>query len=120
MNKSQQKLTQEQKAQLFPYFAYLFFSQKYGSFTDEAKAAASKLSDDEWLQLAQSFAEQMQGAESGQTTQMAAKGAKLKELSKYKKGGKKKCACGCDIVLKKEGGKIVEGCSCNCKGGKIK
>lgn len=78
--------------------------------------------------------------------QYAKKGAKLKKLkdqSAIKKANKeitkaisnpvitqgksgmktkkRKCACGCDLVLSKEkGGKITEKCACNCKGGKMK
>lgn len=37
-----------------------------------------------------------------------------------KKGGKKKCTCGCDLVLTKAiGGKMVDTCACKC-GGKVK
>ena len=48
---------------------------------------------------------------------MAKKGAKLKKLQEFKKGAKmgkkKKCACGCDLVSKKEsGGAIVDTCAC--------
>lgn len=44
-----------------------------------------------------------------------AKGAKL-----VKKGGKKKCSCGCEMVLSKAaGGKVIETCACKC-GGKMK
>lgn len=48
-------------------------------------------------------------------TQYAAKGAKIKMLKKKTS----KCSCGCDIVTKKVGGKILSACSCKC-GGKIK
>lgn len=53
----------------------------------------------------------------------------LKKESKpspmLEKGGpikkKRKCGCGCDLILTKEkGGKLTETCSCNCKGGKMK
>lgn len=48
---------------------------------------------------------------------MAKKGAKLKKLQEFKKGAKmgkkKKCACGCDLVSKKEsGGAIIDTCAC--------
>ena len=48
---------------------------------------------------------------------MAKKGAKLKKLQEFKKGAKmgkkKKCACGCDLISKKEfGGTIVDTCTC--------
>lgn len=48
---------------------------------------------------------------------MAKKGAKLKKLKEFKKGAKmgkkKKCACGCDLISKKEfGGTIVDTCTC--------
>lgn len=51
---------------------------------------------------------------------MAKKGAKLKKLQEFKKGAKmgkkKKCACGCDLVTKKEkGGNLVQSCACGCK-----
>ncbi len=45
-------------------------------------------------------------------------GGKLDYLQSLKKGGKmkKKCACGCDLVMKKEkGGKLIESCACGCK-----
>jgi hypothetical protein len=52
------------------------------------------------------------------------------EIPSVKKGGKtkykkvpvkKKCSCGCDLVLTKStGGKLMETCACKCKGGKIK
>jgi len=36
------------------------------------------------------------------------------------KGGKKKCSCGCDMILSKAaGGKVIETCACKC-GGKMK
>ena len=47
-----------------------------------------------------------------------------KTTPQLKKGStvkKRKCSCGCNLVLTKgEGGKITEKCACNCKGGKIK
>lgn len=27
----------------------------------------------------------------------------------------KKCSCGCNLVIKREGGKLVERCACGCK-----
>ena len=49
------------------------------------------------------------------------KGGKLQYLASLKKGGKmkKKCACGCDLIMAKgEGGKLTSTCACKC-GGKI-
>ena len=43
--------------------------------------------------------------------ELARKGAKLKKLSKTTK----KCKCGCNMVMKKEGGKLVQVCGCGCK-----
>ena len=54
----------------------------------------------------------------GEGVQMEKLGGKLNYLESLKKGGKmkKKCACGCDMVMKKEkGGKLVESCACGCK-----
>ncbi len=52
-------------------------------------------------------------------TALAKKGMKLKKLQKYQtKSTGKKCKCGCDIVLKRAGGKMVEVCACGCKNSK--
>lgn len=121
------------KKELFPFFAYLYSQQldpdKYGQVSsmdewiktiqsseeDIAKItqAAEELSDEDWDSIDQQYAEQVQD----QSTQFAAKGAKLKKL----KTTPKKCKCGCDMVtVKEKGGKISSKCSCNCKGGSIK
>lgn len=121
------------KKELFPFFAYLYSQQldpdKYGQVSsmdewiktiqsseeDIAKItqAAEELSDEDWDGIDQQYSEQVQD----QSTQFAAKGAKLKKL----KTTPKKCKCGCDMVtVKEKGGKISSKCSCNCKGGSIK
>lgn len=74
--------------------------------------------------------------------ELAAKGAKLKKLKEVDKAisnptltakngtemkkklapkdAKKKCSCGCNLILSKaEGGKVIETCACKC-GGKMK
>lgn len=121
------------KKELFPFFAYLYSQQldpdKYGQVSsmdewiktiqsseeDIAKItqAAEELSDEDWDSIDQQYTEQVQD----QSTQFAAKGAKLKKL----KTTPKKCKCGCDMItVKEKGGKISSKCSCNCKGGSIK
>lgn len=116
------------KEELFPYFAYLYSQQldpeKYGQADsieewtnliqsneediNAITAAAEEMSDEEWAQLEEQYIAETQSA----SAQFAAKGAKLKKL----KGGgkKKKCSCGCDIISRKVGGKIVDRCSCGC------
>lgn len=56
-------------------------------------------------------------SENPKMVEMAKKGAKLKQLKKYKKGNPiKKCSCGCDMITSKEaGGKLVSKCACGCK-----
>lgn len=56
-------------------------------------------------------------SENPNMVEMAKKGAKLKQLKKYKKGNPiKKCSCGCDMITSKEaGGKLVSKCACGCK-----
>lgn len=131
-------MTDERKQELFPYFAFMYSQQlnpeKYGnskSIDEWAElvqnnpediqtitAAASKLSDEDWNSLDQEYTNQQNSASENQT-QYAKKGAKLKKLQEYKHGGKK-CKCGCDLVMvKEEGGKISNVCSCKC-GGKMK
>jgi hypothetical protein len=121
------------KEELFPYFAYLYSQQldpeKYGQAAsieewtnliqsneediNAIAAAAEEMSDEEWAQLEEQYIAETQSA----SAQFAAKGAKLKKL---KSGGKKKkCACGCDIISRKVGGKIVERCSCGCDTKKV-
>lgn len=67
--------------------------------------------------------------EQEQSASMYKKGGKLEYLKLLKKGGKmnkKKCACGCDLVISKgDGGKLTSTCACKCggkleKGGKLK
>lgn len=117
------------KEELFPYFAYLYSQQldpeKYGQADsieewtnliqsneediNAITAAAEEMSDEEWAQLEEQYIAETQSV----SAQFAAKGAKLKKL----KGGgkKKKCSCGCDIISRKVGGKIVDRCSCGCE-----
>jgi hypothetical protein len=122
------------KQELFPYFAYIYSQQmdpeKYGNTSsieewtsliqsneddiNAISAAADNLSDDDWNKLDEQYTAQTQQA----TAQFAAKGAKLKKLKAKPKS--KKCACGCDILSRKVGGKMEERCACNCGGGKVK
>lgn len=54
---------------------------------------------------------------------LAEKGKKLDHLKKLQstKKHKKKCKCGCEMVIeKKSGGKLIETCACHCGGGKVK
>ena len=54
----------------------------------------------------------MESTQTPEQVEMAKKGAKLKQLKNKKN---RMCKCGCKLLLKKEGGKIVEKCSCGCK-----
>lgn len=131
-------MTDERKQELFPYFAFMYSQQmnpeKYGNSqsidewaelvqnnpedVQKITDAATQLSDEDWDNLDKEYSNQQTEA-SNQQTQFAKKGAKLKKLQEYKKGGKK-CSCGCDLVMVKEkGGKISNVCSCKC-GGKMK
>ena len=126
-------MTEEKKKQLFPYFAYLYSQQlnpeKYGNTEsieewtsliqespediEEITSAASSLSDDDWAEIETQYNEE----QSSDEVEMAKKGAKLKKLQEFKKGAKmgkkKKCACGCDLITKKEkGGTLVDECTC--------
>lgn len=101
---------------------------------DAAVAAAEQLSDEEWKDIQTQY---LQINTENEIIE-AAKGAKLEqlrasktpsltiisELLHQKQGGKmksrKKCACGCELILgKAEGGKIIKTCACKC-GGKVK
>lgn len=127
-------MTDEQKQELFPYFAYTYSKQtnpeKYGNISfkqwyseiqnnqdpdlniDEIKEYASQLPEEEWDNLGQMYEQEQSQSE----LQFAAKGAKLKML----KNKTKKCSCGCDMItVKGEGGKLISSCSCKC-GGKLK
>ena len=122
----------DKKKQLFPFFAYIYSQQidpeKYGkveSYEEWSKVldenpndmeritnAAAELSDEEWSALEQQFAQASE-------VQKAENGAKLDNLRKLKKGGKvqtkKKCSCGCDLIMTKgEGGKMTSRCACGC------
>ncbi len=130
-------MTEEKKKQLFPIFAFLYSKQlnpdKYGNvqsieewtklIQDNPEDAevitqeASKLTDEGWDDI-ESQLSQARGVEA---TQFAKNGAKLNALKKLQKhkveksSSPKKCACGCDMVSKKEkGGKVVSSCSCGC------
>lgn len=49
-----------------------------------------------------------------------AEGGKVVKPKLVKKGGKKKCTCGCEMIKSKAaGGKVIETCACKC-GGKMK
>lgn len=109
---------------------------------DAITKAATQLTDEDWKELEDQYHQEQQ-IES-EKVQMVAKGAKLKKLkgdsiknankevtqaiskpviTQGKKGmkAKRKCSCGCNLILSKEnGGKVTEKCSCNCKGGKLK
>ena len=55
----------------------------------------------------------IESTQTPEQVEMAKKGAKLKQLKNTKK---RKCKCGCNLILSKEaGGKIVEKCACGCK-----
>lgn len=127
-------MDENKKKELFPYFAYLYSKEnkpaKYGSditfdewyslikedapFLEEITQAAVNLDEDKWSDLEKEYSE-----ETLEETQSAKKGAKLnklKKLRKMKKGGMKKCSCGCDLIsVKESGGKISIKCSCGCK-----
>jgi len=141
-------ITEDQKKELFPFFAYLYSQQlnpeKYGQLkpdeewssliSDDEDAinqitkAYTQLKDEDIIALSE---QQKQYVEAQKSTtpnmQYAAKGTTIKKLQEFSKakGGKiapkkKKCSCGCDLIsTKAEGGKIVETCSCKC-GGKLK
>lgn len=127
-------MTDDKKKQLFPYFAYLYSQElnpeKYGEAesieewteliqdspedVERISEAAAELSDEEWAQLEEQYAS---AEESPEDVETAKKGAKLKKLQEFKKGAKmgkkKKCACGCDLITKKEkGGTLVDECTC--------
>lgn len=56
--------------------------------------------------------------EANTNTNMFKTGGKLESLvQKMSKGGMttRKCACGCDLVVKKAKGGIIEECACGCK-----
>lgn len=151
-------MNEEKMKQLLPFFAFLHLKktkpEKYSNPEDLGKnldenpqdleeviTEAKKLTDAEWAEIEQMYAEQISSPDSeenidtiapdeGSTDQieMVKKGAKLKKLQEYKKGKKmsKKCKCGCEMITSKEaGGKLVIKCACGCKnhkkedGGKI-
>lgn len=60
----------------------------------------------------ETLAAYMESTQTPEQVEMAKKGAKLKQLKNKKN---RMCKCGCKLSLKKEGGKIVEKCSCGCK-----
>ena len=101
---------EEIKAQYRPVFETVLKDDKFvEAFTSNPEEAATA--------LAQEIVKYQENAASQQEAIMAKKGARLMKL---KKGGKKKCACGCELVEKKEaGGKVSSVCSCGC-GGKVK
>ena len=130
-------MTDEKKKELFPYFAYLYSQElnpdKYGNVSsaeewtsliqespediNEISAAALELTDEDWDNIEQQYAQaQSEGSTPTEEIQAAKKGAKLKKLQELKSGGKgkkKRCACGCEMVSKKEkGGHLVDVCSC--------
>jgi len=141
---------EEKKKELFPYFAYLksveLFPEKYGNVSsmDEWTSliqeneddintiitASEELTDEDWGELEKQYSE-LQSQNEQEQAQFAAKGAKLKRLKEgvkkteiAKKGTsmkkRKKCKCGCDMVISKAaGGKLTETCACKC-GGQIK
>lgn len=86
-------------------------------FSEEFKSKSSDEvdADEDFKALSTLLAD---AAKEMQLPTSAAKGAKLKQLQNSKK---RKCSCGCDLVITRgKGGKITETCSCNCKGGKMK
>lgn len=136
-------ITMEKKQQLLPFFVYmkilesksdtaglsveeivnLFMENGEEVLTqiskDETQARqvaelAGKATAEEWSK-AEEFATEYQNRKAQQEVEYAAKGTKLKQLKK------RKCACGCDLIIKKsEGGKLAEECACHCQGGKMK
>ena len=112
---------------------------------DEMVSTAVSFSDQDWGTLEQEYVNYTTSKSTNQTSDVtnnatapemeedqasitAKKGAKLMQLQAYKKGAKmkkKKCACGCELVSKKEAGGIIsEVCACGCKmkkedGGKV-
>lgn len=133
----------EKKQQLLPFFVYLKMlagspetaelpiTEVASMFAKNGEEVLSAISQDEeqakqvaklasqatpedWSK-AEELATEYQNLQSQQEVEYAAKGAKLKQLKK------RKCACGCDMIVKKsEGGKLMEECACHCKGGKMK
>lgn len=97
---------EEIKAQYRPVFETVLKDDKFvEAFTSNPEETATA--------LAQEIVKYQENAASQQEAIMAKKGARLMKL---KKGGKKKCACGCELVEKKEaGGKVSSVCSCGCK-----
>ena len=101
---------EEIKAQYRPVFETVLKDDKFvEAFTSNPEETATA--------LAQEIVKYQENAASQQEAIMAKKGARLMKL---KKGGKKKCACGCELVEKKEaGGKVSSVCSCGCKVEKV-
>lgn len=133
-------LTDEQKQELFPFFAYIYSQQlnpdRYGtaksmeewtSLIQESEEdintivkAAGELSDEDWTTINNQYMESQQEP-AQERIQFAAKGAKLKQSAIVTKSkGGKTCSCGCKMLLSKEaGGKLKSTCACKC-GGKMK
>lgn len=136
-------MTDDQKKELFPFFAYVYSQkinpEKYGAASsveewsqllqensediDTITKAAEEMSDEDWDTLNKQYSEQ-RSAEAEEKVQYAKKGAKLKKLSAMKS---KKCKCGCAMITSKEkGGSLVSKCACGCNvakkedGGEIK
>lgn len=131
---SPSRIPNEKKKELFPYFAYLYSKElnpeKYGSVTsmeewtnliqnskediDTITKAASELTDEDWMAVAKQYEQAQSGTQQD---------VPIVKPETFKKGGsmKKKCSCGCDLVLSKDkGGKLTSKCACNCGGGKLK
>lgn len=87
----------------------------YGKSSDGYKAYYNKAKVAVEGEFARRAALKEKGGEVVKKKTLAPKaknGAKLKS---------KKCSCGCEMVSMKEaGGKIVDKCACNCKGGNLK
>ena len=140
-------ISEEKKKELFPFFAYLYSKElnpeKYGAAKsmeewtaliqnnkediDTITKAASQLTDEDWQTVEQQYMEvqqnsQIQSIAKGARLKRLKEGSSIKKVTKVKGGMKKKhmCSCGCDLVLSKgNGGKLIESCSCKCKGGKM-
>ena len=83
---------EEIKAQYRPVFETVLKDDKFvEAFTSNPEETATA--------LAQEIVKYQENAASQQEAIMAKKGARLMKL---KKGGKKKCACGCELVEKKD------------------
>lgn len=127
-----QKLNPEKYGQLQPDEEWSSLISEDEEIINKIVEAYSELGEEDLAALEQ---QQKEFSSDAEDMQFAAKGAKLKKLNTVKginkkvlpaksKGGtskkKRKCSCGCDMILTKAaGGKVIETCACKC-GGKMK